>query len=71
MYIKSQLVLYIYENLYDKKTVKTEDIMAEFNVSMRTVRRYISEINSYLRNFNKNKEVHYSRSKKSYVLKEL
>ena len=55
--MKSQIVLYIYEKLLLKEKVTTNELLGEFDVSVRTIRRYISEINAYLFNFNKGKEV--------------
>ena len=61
MVVKTQIVLYIYDKLMKKEEVTTEFIINKFDISIPTFRRYISEINSYLFNFQTNQEVVYSR----------
>lgn len=68
MVVKTQIVLYIYDKLTKKEEVTTEFIINKFDISIPTFRRYISEINSYLFNFQTNQEVVYSRQKRSYIL---
>ena len=68
MVVKTQIVLYIYDKLTKKEEVTTEFIINKFVISIPTFRRYISEINSYLFNFQTNQEVVYSRQKRSYIL---
>ena len=68
MVVKTQIVLYIYDKLTKKEEVTTEFITNKFDISIPTFRRYISEINSYLFNFQTNQEVVYSRQKRSYIL---
>ena len=68
MVVKTQIVLYIYDKLIKKEEVTTEFITNKFDISIPTFRRYISEINSYLFNFQTNQEVVYSRQKRSYIL---
>ena len=67
MIIKSQIILYI----YDGKEVKMNEILAIYNISVRTFRRYISEINSYLYNNYKNQEVVYNHTRNCYYLKNI
>lgn len=43
--------------------------MAEFNISIRTFRRYISEINAYLSNQFMNEEVVYDFKERTYKIK--
>ena len=45
-----------------------DEILAEFNISIRTFRRYISEINFFLLNNYKGKSVKYDYVKKVYFL---
>lgn len=71
MIIKSQIILYIYDKLINGKEVKTNEIVTLFNISVRTFRRYISEINSFLYNNYKNQEVVYNHSKNSYCIQEI
>ena len=71
MIIKSQIILYIYDKLINGKQVKTNEIVTLFNISVRTFRRYISEINSFLYNNYKNQEVVYNHSKNSYCIQEI
>lgn len=71
MIIKSQIILYIYDQLIDGKELKMNEILAIYNISVRTFRRYISEINSYLYNNYKNQEVVYNHTKNSYYLKNI
>ena len=71
MISKSQVVLYIYDELIDNKILKTSDIVYKYNVSPRTVRRYISEVNAYLYNNFKNLCVVYDHFNKWYCLKEI
>ena len=69
--MKSQIVLYIYEKLLLKEKVTTNELLGEFDVSVRTIRRYISEINAYLFNFNKGKEVVFNKTRGTYILKDI
>ena len=45
-----------------------DSVLAEFNISSRTFRRYISEINSFLYNNYKNQVVKYSKLTNKYKL---
>ena len=71
MVVKTQVVLYIYDLLINGKEVEMEYILNKFNISIRTFRRYISEINSFLCNNFKLEVVSYDKSKNIYVLKQL
>ena len=68
MIFKTQIVLYIYEKLRKHEVITTKLIVDEFNISIPTFRRYISEINSYLFNFKTGEQVVYSRRQRSYIL---
>ena len=69
MIAKSQIVLYIYDELINDKEIKINDVINEYGISIRTFRRYISEINSFLCNNFRNELVMYDPLKKSYYLK--
>ena len=66
---KSQSVLYIYDELINNKEIRLEDIINKYNISIRTFRRYISEINAFLSNNYKNQSVVYDYIRKVYYLK--
>lgn len=68
MILKSQIILYLYDLLINGKEVFMDEIIAKYNISIRTFRRYISELNAFLYNNYKNKEVIYSFEKRSYSL---
>ena len=64
--VKSQALLYIYDELKKGKLLNRNTLAKFFNINYRTVTRYISEINSYFANFNINCEVLYSPTDKGY-----
>lgn len=66
--VKTQVCLYIYEQLMSKKVIEVSDIKAKFNLEDKTFSRYINEIRSYLYNFYKGKEIMYIRTEKKYKL---
>ena len=68
MLTKTQVVLFIYDELIHGKKIHTNSIIGEFNISLRTFRRYISEINAYFANFYKNTIIKYNRSEKYFYL---
>lgn len=70
MIIKSQIVLYLYDKLVAKEKLYIDEIIGEYNISIRTFRRYISEINAFLCNNYKNQFVSYDYKNKYYYLKE-
>ena len=53
----------------NNKEIRLEDVINKYNISIRTFRRYISEINIYLANNYKNQSVVYDYYKKTYYLK--
>ena len=68
MIIKSQIILYMYDELINGKEINMQEILALYNISVRTFRRYISEINIYLCNNYRNQTVIYNHSKNRYYL---
>ena len=66
--VKSQVIIYMYDLLINHKSFSKEEIIAEFNISERTFRRYISEINCYLSNFYKKQSVVYDNVNHVYKL---
>ncbi len=69
MVVKSQVVLYIYDELINDREIKINNIICEYGISIRTFRRYIAEINAYLCNNFRNEVVVYDSIKRSYYLK--
>lgn len=65
---KSQIVLYIYDDLISHKEIYINDIVNKYGISTRTFRRYIAEINAFLFNNYKNQSIQYDSIKKSYSL---
>lgn len=65
---KSQIVLYIYDDLINNKEIFLNDIINKYEISTRTFRRYIAEINAFLFNNYKNQIIQYDSIKKSYSL---
>lgn len=68
MLTKTQIVLFIYDELIHKRKINTTTVLGEFHISLRTFRRYISEINVYFSNFYKNEEIKYNRSEKHFYI---
>lgn len=68
MIIKSQVVLYMYHKLMNSKGITLDEIVSKFNISIRTFRRYISEINVFLYNNYLGTEVVYDTNSKIYSL---
>lgn len=66
--VKSQALLYIYDELKKGNLLNRIYLAKLFNINYRTVTRYITEINSYFTNFNVNCEVCYSPTDKGYKL---
>lgn len=71
MIVKSQIILYMYDELINNREIKMNEIIALYDISVRTFRRYISEINSYLCNNYKNQIVVYDHYRNSYRLKSI
>ena len=68
---KSQIVLMIYDRLNKGEQILLVEIMNEFDISLSTFRRYISEINIFLSDTYQNKVVYYDFLTNSYYLKEI
>ena len=68
MLVKTQVVLFMYEKLLNGENIYLDEIIGEFEISLRTFRRYINEINIYLANFNKFKQIKYSMKNKYYYM---
>ena len=68
---KSQIVLMIYDRLNKGKQILLVEIMNEFDISLSTFRRYISEINIFLSDTYQNKVVYYDFLTNSYYLREI
>ena len=70
MIIKSQIILYMYDVLINGGSIKLNEIMEQFGISLRTFRRYIAEINAFLCNYYKNQSIVYDVILKTYMLKD-
>ena len=68
---KSQIVLYIYDDLISHKEIYINDIVNKYGISTRTFRRYIAEINAFLFNNYRNQSIQYDLKEKVYRLKVL
>lgn len=66
--VKTQVCIYIYEELLNKKYLEVEKIKKKFNLENKTFSRYINEIRTYLYNFYKGREIVYIRSEQKYLL---
>ena len=71
MYIKTQVVLHLYDSLLKGEVLTTNQIQSNYEISIPTVRRYISEINAYFVNFQIPRIVKYSKEKEGYILKNI
>ncbi|MBP5343433.1 hypothetical protein J6Y73_05865 [bacterium] len=71
MLVKTQHVLFMYDELIQGKGINSKEIIDKFGITKRTFSRYISEINCYFFNFYRYKEIRYSRSKGEYFLVDL
>lgn len=65
---KTQICLFIYEELITKKFIDADYCKNEFDLEDKTFMRYINELRSYLSNFYKGYEIVYSRSAHVYKL---
>ena len=68
MISKSQVILYIYDTLIRGEKIKTNEIINEFEISLRTFQRYIAEINDFFFNNFMNYYVKYDYELKYYYL---
>jgi len=68
MMVKSQIVLYIYDELKTNRFITISDIINKYSICERSFRRYIAEINAYLSNNFKNQVIKYDYYNKKYYL---
>ena len=68
---KGIAILYIYDKLLQGEEVYMETIINDLNISVRTFRRYISDIKTFLYDNFKNQTIAYSKIKNSYSLRNL
>jgi hypothetical protein len=66
--VKTQIVLFIFDELFRNGYIDPKFIKNEFNLNDKTLFRYISEIKSYFFNFYKGYDITYHREKKLYYL---
>ena len=66
---KTQAILYLYDVLLNGGRIYLEEAMVNFDISLSTFRRYISEINIFLCNTYKNQAVYYDYKENCYYLK--
>ena len=71
MFIKTQVVLHLYDSLLKGEVLTTNQIQSNYEISIPTVRRYISEINAYFVNFQIPRIVKYSKKEEGYILKNI
>lgn len=71
MISKCHIILSMYDDANNNKVIKTSEYMNKYYISERTFRRYISEINCYLADSYKMKELVYSKALKGYILRNL
>ena len=64
--VKSQVILYMYENLLTKKELDPYEVKTRFELEDKTFYRYIQEIRTYSSNMYKNETLVYCREKKKY-----
>lgn len=66
--VKTQVCIYIYEQLIKNKEIDIQKIKKHFNLEDKTFFRYINEIRTYFYNFYKGREIVYVRSEHKYKL---
>ena len=66
---KTQVILYLYDVLLNGGRIYLEETMVNYDISLSTFRRYISEINIFLCNTYKNQVVYYDYKDNCYYLK--
>ncbi len=67
--VKSQGLLYIFENLKNEGFIRKEDVLSELNINDLSFWRYIQEIKAFIYNFNLPYELKYDRKNAVYRLK--
>lgn len=66
--VKSQVLMYMHEQLLLKKKLNSLEIKEKFELSNKTFYRYIQEIKAYYSNVYKKERICYSRKNKTYYL---
>ena len=61
----------MYDRLIEGKEFKADEILSLYKISIRTFRRYIAEINDFLYEQFKGREVVYSKDRKTYYLRNI
>lgn len=65
---KSQAVLYLYAMLQENGKIEKNEMMSTLSLNDLTFKRYISELRSYLVNFDRPEELLYVKRENHYVL---
>ena len=65
---KTQIILFIYYKMKNNGSVEIDEVLQKFQISVRTFRRYISEINFFCYNNFLDEEVVYDHFNKVYHL---
>ena len=68
--VKSQVLMYMHEQLLTKKELFSTEIILKFELEKKTFYRYIQEIKAYYSNVYKKERICYSKSEKKYYLVE-
>jgi len=66
---KIQIVLALYDKLRRNNKVIMDDFLSEYEISVRSFRRYVSEINTFFCNEFMNEEVVYDFDDRAYKIK--
>ena len=66
---KLQIVLALYDKLIKEGKVIMNDFISEYEISVRSFRRYVSEINTFFCNEFMNEEIVYDYAEKAYKIK--
>lgn len=64
---KSQAILYIYSRLTINGSISKKKAMESLGINELTLRRYISDIRDYMKDYDINNELIYSRKLESYI----
>ncbi len=69
--VKTQVCLFLYEQFIRNGYIDSYEIKKKFDLSDRTLFRYINEIRCYLCNFFKGEDIVFSRLDNKYYLKSI
>lgn len=69
MISKCQIILKLYDEAINNKVIQTINYMQTYNISERTFRRYINELNNFFAENYMFIELSYSKSQKGYIIK--